>query len=221
MSWFSGVHLISLYGFYLALMFILSTLLRLREYRIVLGLVTAVPGRWPRLFQLVKQHSHIFLTWGTVLPLLLSLGLIVLNAVANSLIWPRADATLTLAHLLELWPAVPVVAVCGVVMLTLDLLGTFRVGRLDRELLESHFETAEYWLRSWTAPAIRVLSLGYVNPRKIVGVEVRNALIAASELLNATLWWVAVQTGVRFLFGLSLYATYLLSDWLRTLVAGG
>jgi hypothetical protein len=217
MSWLWGVHLISLYGLYLAVMFVISTLLRIREYRIVLGLVATVPGRWPRLFKLVKQHSYIFLTWGTVLPLVLTLGLIAINALANTLIWPSADATLTLGHLMELWPAVPVVAVCGIAMLVIDMYGTFRVARLDRDVLEKHFETAEYWLRSWTAPAIRVFTLGIVNPRKIVGVEVRNALIAASELLNATLWWVSLQTGVRFLYGLSLYATYLFADWLRTI----
>jgi hypothetical protein len=220
MSWLLNVHLISLFGLYLMVMFIIGTLLRIREYRIVLGLVATVPGRWPRLFKLVKQHSYIFLTWGTVLPLLLTLGLIAVNALANTLIWPYADATLTLGHLLELWPAVPVVVVCGIAMLVLDVGGTFQVARLDRELLEKHFETAEYWLRSWTAPAIRVFTLGFVNPRKIVGAEVRNALVAVSEMINATLWWVSLQTAVRFLYGLSLYGTYLLSDWLRALIGG-
>jgi hypothetical protein len=217
MAWIQQTRLISLFGLYLMLMFFVASYMRFSQYRTVLRLVTAVPGRWPRLFKLVRQYASIFLTWGTIAPMALSLGLIVANAIANNFIWPAADATLTLGELVQLWPALPVVAgLCGW-MLFLDLTGTFRVTRLDQQELEKHLDLAEYWLRSWTAPAVRVFTFGFVNPRKIVGVEVRKALIDVSRMLNNTLWWVSLQTGVRLLYGLSLYMTYLLSPWLRSI----
>ncbi len=56
------LNLIRFFDFYLAVAFLISTTLRVNQYRAVVGLVRAVPGRWPRLFKLVKEHSTIFLT---------------------------------------------------------------------------------------------------------------------------------------------------------------
>ena len=42
----------------------------------------------------------------------------------------------------------------------------------------------------------------------MVAVEVEKALIAVSDMLNFTLWWVSVQIGLRFCFGLSLWLTW-------------
>jgi hypothetical protein len=90
--------------------------------------------------------------------------------------------------------------------------GTFWIGEVDRELMQKYFDQAEYWLRSWTAPMVSVVTLGYVNPRKVVDVEVRKALVEASRLINLTLWWVSVQTGLRMAFGLTLWLTYALGS---------
>ena len=73
MAWLLELRLIRFFGFYLALMFLLSTMVRLRQYGTILGLVRSMPQRWPNLLGLVKRNSHIFLTWGTVLPLALLL----------------------------------------------------------------------------------------------------------------------------------------------------
>ena len=96
-------------------------------------------------------------------------------------------------------------------MLGVDLYATFRVGNFDRPLLERYFDQAEYWLRSWVAPVVNIFTLGYINPRKMVTVEVRKALVEASELLNTTLWWVSLQVGLRVAFGLALWLTWALS----------
>ena len=42
----------------------------------------------------------------------------------------------------------------------------------------------------------------------MVAVEARKALMEASQLLNANLWWLAVQIALRFTFGLSLWLSY-------------
>ena len=40
-------------------------------------------------------------------------------------------------------------------------------------MLEKYFDQAEYWLRPWTAPVVRVFTFGYINPRQMVATEVR------------------------------------------------
>ncbi len=203
------LNLIRFFDFYLAVAFLASTAMRLRQYEAVLHLVRAVPQRWPNLLRLIKEHHGIFLTWATLLPAALALALYLLHTLACRLIWPHA--TLTVYALWELRPAVPVVLLLGIAMLSVDLYATFRVGQIDRRLLESSFDQAEYWLRYWVAPVVHVFTLGYINPRRMVAVEVRKALLDASRLLNSTLWWVSGQVGLRIAFGLSVWLTYAFS----------
>jgi hypothetical protein len=217
MSWLHDLRLIRLFSFYLAAFFILSTYLRLRQYRTFLALVRAMPNRWPRLLQLIRQHKGAFITWGTVLPLVLMLGLIVTNWTASTLLWPEA-ADFTFGQLLALWPAVPVVLTCGACMVAFDIYGALRVGAVNREQMEKYFDQAEYWLKSWAAPVVRIFTFGYVNPRKMVAVEVRTALVSASKLINYNLWWMSIQTGLRMAYGLSLWGAWALEPWLRRLV---
>jgi hypothetical protein len=218
MSWLLELRLIRLFEFYLTLLFLLSTWLRVHQYHAIVALVRRLPGRWPRLLQLVKQHGNVFLTWGTIFPLALTLGLLLVQAVANHWIWPAADERLTGAVLLEVWPALPVVLVCSATMVVFDVYGTMQVGEVDRTMVEKYFDQAEYWLRSWTAPVVQVFTLGYINPRQMVNQEVRKALESSSDMLNDNLWWVITQTGLRLLCGLSLWGTYALEPWLRRLI---
>jgi hypothetical protein len=115
---------------------------------------------------------------------------------------------LTPDKLIHLWLALPIVLSLGLGMLAFDLLATFWVGEVDRKSMQQYFDQAEYWLRSWTAPVVHMLTFGHVNPRRMVAVEVQKALLDASKLINVNLWWVVVQTGVRIAFGLSLWFTY-------------
>jgi hypothetical protein len=200
------LNLIRLFDFYLAAAFLVSTTMRVSQYRAVLSLVRAVPSRWPRLFKLVKEHSTIFLTWTTVLPAILAFLLCVIHTFACRFIWPHAQLTAT--EVSGHWESIVSVGVLGVAMVVVDLYGTFKVGEVNRELMQKYFDQAEYWLRSWTAPVVRVFTLGYINPRRMVAVEVRNALIEAGKLINYTAWWVCIQTGLRVAFGLALWLTY-------------
>jgi hypothetical protein len=209
MSWLLTLNLIRSFDVYLALIFVISTCLRVRQYTTVLALVRRFPGRWPRLLALVRGHGNLFLTWGTVLPLVLSLGLLLLNLVASRLVWHQAS--LTVADLLEMPLAWPLVLVAGAAMVAFDAYGTWDVGEVDRAEMEKYFDQAEYWLKSWTAPVVRFVTLGYINPRQMVAKEVRTALVSASEMINYSLWWVVVQTGLRIVFGLALWGTYALA----------
>ncbi len=201
-----NINLIHLFDFYLAVAFLGSTMLRVNQYRSILALVRAVPGRWPHLFDLVRRHGTIFLTWSTVLPAVLACTLSAVHMLACRLVWPHA--ALTLAALAEHWRPVPLVLAFGTAMLAVDYYVTFYFGKVDRELMQKYFDQAEYWLRSWTAPVVRVVTLGYINPRQMVAVEVRKALVQASALINRSFWWISVQVGLRIAFGLSLWLTY-------------
>lgn len=203
-----SLDLIHLFNFYLALVFLVSTFLRVRQYEAVVRLVRALPERWPRLFALVKQHHGVFLTRGTVLPLLLTLGLCLVNLLACRMVWPHAS--LTVGRLVDLWPAVPFVAVTGLAMLAVDAYATFVVGEVDRAEMEKYFDQAEFWLKSWTAPVVKWLTFGRINPRQMVNTEVQKALVEVSALLNSTMWWVSAQTGLRIAFGLAIWLTFAL-----------
>jgi hypothetical protein len=209
MNRFAAVNLIHLFDFYLAAMFVLGTYRRIAQYRAFAGLALGMPGRWPHLFQLVRQFRTIFMTWNTILPSLLALVIWLIQIIASRLIWH--NARLTIADLLSHWKAWPIVVPAGVAMLTVDIYFLIVVGQIDRLAIEKNFDLAEHWLSSWHAPAVRMLSFGYVNPRMMVRQEVRNALVAASDLLNRSLYWTCVQMGLRVLFGLGLWLTWALS----------
>src|SRR5437667_4886208 len=105
MSGMSQLNLIHFFDFYLAFAFVIGSVVGFGQYEAVVRLVRAVPDRWPRLLDLVKQHHAIFLTAATLLPLALVLALYLTNTLACRLIWP--DANLTPAAVLAVWQAVP------------------------------------------------------------------------------------------------------------------
>src|SRR5262245_15243690 len=148
MDWLLELKLLRLFDFYLVLAFIAGTILRIRQYYNILQLVRTFHGRWPHLFQLLKQHRTLLLTWGTILPLLLMLALWVTHTVLRRTMLEGDD--LTLGRLLQMWLALPFVIVTGLAMLSFDLYGIFSVAEVNRTELEKYFDQAEYWLRSWT-----------------------------------------------------------------------
>jgi hypothetical protein len=206
MDGLSKLNLIHFLDFYFMLMFAVGTLRRLGQYREVLGLVVKGPGRWPRLLELVKAHRTIFFTWSTALPALLALLLSIIQLIASRELWPQAK--LTLAQISELWAALILVVPLGLAMIGVDVYFVAAVGTWDRMEMEKYFDQAEYWLRSRTAHVVRIFTLGYINPRQMVGIEVRKALLEASKLLQVSLWWMTAQVGLRVAFGLALWGTW-------------
>ena len=55
---------------------------------------------------------------------------------------------------------------------------------------------------------MRVLTLGLVHPRRIVGEQVRVALVEAGLAANGQLWAMSLQILARFAFGLALWVTW-------------
>jgi hypothetical protein len=220
MSWLLHIHPLRLFNFYLALVFVLTTLLNIHDYRHMVAVARSLPGRWPRLFELLKYHSHIFLNWRTVAPLFMSLGLLLVQLLVTHAVAPGADEKLTIDYLLSIWPVLPVLVITSTAMIIVDVYANWPVLPFDRVAVEKQFDQAEFWLRSWTAPIVHVLSFGTINPRSLVAAEVYTSLLEASKLLNRTLWWTAWQAAFRICCGLSLWLTYALSDWLHHFMYG-
>jgi hypothetical protein len=188
-------------------MFFIGLYCRVGQYREVMRLALA-GGRWPRLLDLVKHHRTIFMTWATFLPALLTLALAILQIAASRKLWPEAE--LTLGDLEQHWAALLFIVPLGLAMVGVDVYCAVKVGTFDRVEMEKYFDQAEYWLRSGTAHVVRIFTLGYIDPRRMVGVEVGKALLQVSQLLRVNLWWLAAQTGFRAAFGLALWGSWVL-----------
>ncbi|MFO0811024.1 MAG: hypothetical protein U0746_20535 [Gemmataceae bacterium] len=214
MQSFLSLNLIRLFDFYLAAMFVVGTYRRYDLYRSAAGLAMSMPGRWPNLLKLVHDHRTVFLTWRTLLPSLLTLVVWGLNILASRLVWHRAEVTanLTAQDLMIHGTAWLYALPLATAMVALDTYFLVRVGSFDRGTIEKYFDQAEYWLKGWKAPAVKVLTLGYVNPRQMVNDEVRKALVAAGEMVNRNMYWMILQMGLRIAFGLSLWVTYAVYD---------
>jgi hypothetical protein len=211
MTGVGSLNLIHFLDFYFALVFLAGLWRRLGQYHSAARLVFALPGRWPKLVELVQRYRTIFWTWSMILPAALGLALWLLQMLFSRLIFNNAsqgETALTVARLLDYWPALIFVIPLGVAMFAFDAYSLYLVGQIDRPTLEKQFDEAEYWLRSRTAHVVRVVTLGRINPRKMVAEEVEKALIAVGDMLNFTLWWVTLQIGLRFAFALVLWLTW-------------
>jgi len=208
MTGFWNLNLIPLFGFYLALMFLVSLYRRFAQYRAIGGLVVAGPGRWPRLLKLIREHHAVFFTWSMCLPAVLAFLLTVVHWALYRLVIPTAQLTSgELAREPLVWP---VLLLLAIVMAGVDLYGVVDVAHVDEREMSKYFDEAEYWLRSWTAPVVSFFTLGMVNPRRLVSVEVQKALVEASKLVNESLWWLAMQVGLRVAVGLTLWLAFAL-----------
>lgn len=203
------LNLIHLFTFYLAAAFTLSTMRRLRQYHDVVQLVLAAPGRWPRLTAQIRGHWIMFLTWATLRPVAVALGLLLVQTICSRVIWP--SATLTTRNLLEEWWMTIVVIPTLAAMVAVDAYFILSVGVIDRVETERYLDEAEHWLTSWKAPLIQAVTFGYIDPHRMVSVEVRKAVEEGRGLFHSTLWWISAQAGLRTAFGLLLWlawATY-------------
>lgn len=198
-------NLIRLFDFYVALMFVISLVRRWAVYVNALRILIAVRGRWPKLIQRLGEHKSVILNWSFFRPAAIALVLMLVQLVASRLVWPQA--VLTRPQLEREWWLVPVILVPMVPMLLVDLYFIFRVGRFDHSETVKYFDQAERWL-GWKGPLVRALTLGIVNPQKMVDEEVKKSLTEMQTTLTASLWWVIVQTTLRLAFGLTLWTVW-------------
>jgi hypothetical protein len=206
MSTLTSVNLLDALTYYLVAAFLIGTVLRFRNYRAIVGIVYHSGDRWPKLRALAHSHRGIFLRWPTVLPVSSTLLLTLANAFASHFVYAGARVAPN-----DLWShpfGLLAVLVTGGLMGFLDFKAVFVFGRFDRAGVEALLDRAEHWLGSWKAPTIRFLTAGLIHPRRIVGEQVRQALVDASLAVNGQLWLMSIQILARAAFCLALWVIW-------------
>jgi hypothetical protein len=207
------VNLIRVFDFYLALMFVISLVRRWEAYWDAVRIVFAVRGRWPRLMSRLADHGSMLLNWEFFRPAILAFGLTVIQVICSRVIWPDAD--LSGGELWAEWMWFAVVIAAVVPMLAVDLYFVVSVGRFDHSETVKYLDEAETWL-GWRGPLVKIVTLGMVNPSKMVDAEVRKSMTEFGVTARSSLWWVSAQIGSRVLCGLALWAA-----WAARLGGGG
>lgn len=205
-TWFNTLDLIHVLNYYLMLAFLISMVLRIRSYRAILGLIFACRNRWPRLMELVKKHRSVFLGWPTLLAIALAFAIMIVNFLVTHWIWPQARVRV--GDLWGHWLPFGAVLLSGGVMLFFDFKATFSTGQFDRADLEANLDNAESWLKSWMSPTLRIVTLGFVSPRRIVGAQVHQSLVDANWIVIGGMWRMSLRIGIRLAFGLSIWLTW-------------
>jgi hypothetical protein len=207
-----NLNLIHFLDFYMMFFFVLSTARYFKLYLAITSIAWSVPGRWPKLLELIKQHSTVFMTWSTVLPGLMVLLLSLVQVIASRVVWAGAD--LTARDLVEHWLFLLLIVPAALAMFAVDIYSVLLSMPLDRPAIEKSFDNAEYWLRSRTAHVVRWFTLGFINPRQKITAEVKKALDEASKYLNLALWGWSIQVAVRVICGLSIWlAWWAIGTW--------
>jgi hypothetical protein len=199
------INLIRVFDFYVTLMFIISLVRRWDVYLNAIRILIAVRGRWPKLISVLGEHKSVILNWSFFRPAILALALTIIQLIVSRLIFPQA--VLTVPQLQVEWWFVLVILVPLIPMVAVDLYFVIRVARFDHNETVKYLDQAETWL-GWKGPVVRALTLGFVNPRKMVDDEVRKSLQDYRSTLNASLWWVSLQITLRLLFGLTLWTVW-------------
>ncbi len=196
------VNLLRVFDFYLAMMFIISLVRRWEVYWSAVRLVVAVRGRWPRLIRRLGEHHSLLLNWAFFRPVITALLLTVVQLICSRLIWPKAE--LNARDLKQHWWLIAIFITTMLPMLAVDLYFVIRVGRFDHDETAKYLDQAENWL-SWKGPLVRTVTLGYINPGKMVDDEVKKSLAEIGTTVQRSLWWVSVQIALRVTFGLTLW----------------
>jgi hypothetical protein len=199
------LNLIRLFDFYVALLFLISLLRRWTVYWDAIRLVFRVRGRWPKLMNALAEHKSLLLNWAFFRPAILALVVMLIQFAFSRLIYPRA--VLTGPQLREEWWLVPIILVPLVPMLAVDLYFIIRVGRFDHDETVKYLDQAETWL-GWRGPLVRVVTLGIVNPRRMVDEEVQKSLAQMHSTFASSMWWVIAQMSLRLAFAVTLWTIW-------------
>lgn len=200
------LNIIRLFDFYLAATLVVGLARRWRLYWDTVALLVRLRGRWPRLAGRLLANHGVLLTRDVVRPLAAAVALTVVQFVCSRLVWPTA--TLTAAAVWGHWGLLAPILLAALPMLLIDAYFLLRVGRFDRGSTEDYLDYAERWLTGWRTPAVRLATLGYVNPLRIVDAEVVRGMANVGRLVGWASRWAAIQLAFRVLFGLTLWLAW-------------
>lgn len=205
-EWILHQNLLQLFLWYIAGVFLLSLLLRVRFYHSVLEVVRHVRYSCPRIFSLVNEHWFLCLRGGLVTWASLYLVLLAPYYWLNQHVWPRA--TVTFHDLGAMHPAILAFALVLIgLMLTLDLLLLAQVSVIDVDRVKADLTWSETWL---AGSLYRMLeNLGRWNPIKRYADQVtRQNIQWLNRVFRYSLWSMITQLGLRLSVAVSLYSSY-------------
>lgn len=202
----SQINLMMTYERYLVLTFVLSLLIRFRQYQSNVQFAWQFPQQWPSVFEVIKQHSSIFFTWTTLLPVGVTFAILITHSICYRLIWAEAIVTPggLESHLVVLGILLPV----SLWMIFLDFRVLFLAPQMNFAEIEKNLSKGEYALNSRALSALRFASLGIFNPRKYVESRVADSLRNVRLALVAQLRRWSFHTSVRITFGFLLWLGY-------------
>lgn len=202
----SALNLMTTYERYLILTFILSFLIRFRQYQSNVQFAWQFPQQWPSVLEVIKEHRSIFLRWTTLLPVAITLGILLVHTICYRLIW--SEATVTPADLSNYIGVLLFLLPVSLWMVCLDLKTLFTASQLNFAEIEKNLEKGEFALTSRTMSALRFASLGFFNPRKYVEERVADSLHGVRMALLVQLRRWSFHTAVRITFGFLLWFGY-------------
>ena len=197
------MNLLRLFEFYLFAMFFIGMVRRAGLYRSIVRLTVGLIRRYQKLLDVLREEGRLLLTWSAGLPLALTLLLWAIQAFLTRVKFP--DQPLPATELTGRWWFLPALTLPALGMLFVDGYFLIRIGNIDVAQAEKYFGRAESWLGTWKASAVKAVTLGYVDPQRIVQSEVKKALTAGQQLIHTLLWWTVVQTGMRVAVGTALW----------------
>ena len=204
----ADLNLIRLFDFYLAAMLLLSVYRRRRVYADGVRLFLSTFSRRKKLIGTLSANRSVLLTAEVLRPVFLALGLMAMQLVCSRLLWPHAN--LVVGDVFDSWWQALAVVVAFGPMFAVDLYFLIRIGRFDRRETEKYLDQAETWLGSWRGAAVRVATLGYVNPARMVGEQVRQGLKEVGATVTCAMNWVAIQSACRLAFGLTVWGLWVI-----------
>lgn len=202
----SQINLMTSYERYLVLTFLLSVLIRYRQYRGNLEFAWQFPQQWPSVLEVIKQSSGIFWKWTTLLPVSITLGVLLGHTICYRVIW--SEAVVTPVSLPGHVPVMALVLPVSLWMVCLDLRALFTASQIDFAEIERNLAKGEFALTSRAMSALRFASLGLFNPRKFVENRVADSLHNVRIVLLAQLRRWSFHTAVRITFGFLLWLGY-------------
>lgn len=202
----ADANLIRIFDFYLAAMFVLSLSRRYAVYWDTVNLVLRLRARYPKLVAKLNAHRGVFLSADVLRPVAVAFALMLTQMLISRVLYP--SATITVGGVAGVWWRVAALACSILPMVAVDTYFLVRVARFDRVAAEEYLTLAEHWLNSWKAPAVRAVTLGYIDPRRIVDSEVQKGLTQLSLTAGRTAWWISLQVACRAACGLTIWGLW-------------
>lgn len=205
----ADLNLIRLFDFYLAAMLLLSIYRRRVVYLDGIRLVFSTLFQRKKLIGTLSENKGVLLTAEVLRPIVIVLCLVIVQLVCSRVLWPHAN--LLLGDVFDSWWQMLTVLVAFIPMFGVDLYFLICVGKFDRRETEKYLDQAETWLGSWRGTMVRVATLGYVNPSRIVKEQVRAGLKELGSTVSWAMNWVAIQSCCRIAFGLAVWGLWVMS----------